>query len=380
MPIIRRLRSAPFTSLANVRSAGPSGEILLCQPRVFYPACRMFRCAVCAVAPMSVVDSEAVFAARCAKVGLSERAVTALRDKGWGTYANFAFSAAVVPGQGGDSIFVRDVITAILGSADHASAAALRRLHFESYTLTAAEIKRQTEATESDVPRKLPPAEIASRIDTLQAKVLPLRIEDSLEPSHAVVNKVCQCVEDQRVRYIDLCRVTTRNQEVNSLKEVPSLRMLQPDRAGVLKAILLLSHDSLRTKVHTELEVFQALRRRGIAYELGGYMSFAAHESLVCFLIRGLQKEPLPGCGRVTLNQPQAAGREAHVQLAGFATPGPGKLALDDHRELELEPLQESARWTAEAVLDLLGWRIAQGAKALPFATSFNMFRGLHCL
>ena len=103
---------------------------------------------------MSVVDSEeAVFAARCSKVGLSDAAATALRSKGWGTYANFAFSTAVIPGQGDDSIFVRDVIVAILGREDHASAAALRRLHFESYTLTAAELKRQTEATESDVPR-----------------------------------------------------------------------------------------------------------------------------------------------------------------------------------------------------------------------------------
>ena len=103
---------------------------------------------------MSVVDSEeAVFAARCSKAGLSDAAVTALRSKGWGTYANFAFSTAVIPGQGDDSIFVRDVIVAILGREDHASAAALRRLHFESYTLTAAELKRQTEATESDVPR-----------------------------------------------------------------------------------------------------------------------------------------------------------------------------------------------------------------------------------
>ena len=289
---------------------------------------------------MSVVDSEAVFAARCSKVGLSDAAVTALRSKGWGTYANFAFSTAVIPGQGDDSIFVRDVIVAILGREDHASAAALRRLHFESYTLTAAELKRQTEATESDVPRKLPPAEIASRIDALQAKVLPLRIEDSLEPSHAVVNLVCQCVEDQRVKYIDLCRVTTRNQEVNSLKEVPSLRMLQPDRTGVLKAVP--SQDTLKTKVDTELEVFQALRRRGISYELGGYMSFAAHETLVCFLIRELQKEPLPGFGKVTLNQLQAADREVHVQLArltraGFETPGPGKLPLDDHLAKVLE-------------------------------------------
>lgn len=293
---------------------------------------------------MSVVDSEAVFASRCAKVGLSSEAVAALKAKGWGTYANFAFSTAVIPGQGDDSIFVRDVITVILGSADHASGAALRRLHFESYTLTAAELKRQTETNEGDVPRKLPPAEIASRIDALQAKVLPLRIEDSLEPSHAVVNLVCQCVEDQRVRYIELCRVTTRNQEVNSLKEVPSLRMLQPDRSGVLKAVA--SYDSLRTKVDTELEVFQALRRRGIAYELGGYMSFSAHETLVCFLIRELQKDPLPGFGRVTLNQLQAADRETHVQLArltraGFATPGPGKLPLDDHlaKVLEMAPI-----------------------------------------
>ncbi|OLP89611.1 hypothetical protein AK812_SmicGene28905 [Symbiodinium microadriaticum] len=64
---------------------------------------------------MSVVDSEAVFSARCAKVGLSETAIAALREKGWGTHANFAFSTAVIPGQGDDSVFVRDVITAVLG-------------------------------------------------------------------------------------------------------------------------------------------------------------------------------------------------------------------------------------------------------------------------
>ena len=198
------------------------------------------------------------------------------------------------------------------------------------------------------MPRKLPPAEIASRIDALQAKVLPLRIEDSLEPSHAVVNLVCQCVEDQRVRYIDLCRVTTRNQEVNSLKEVPSLRMLQPDRTGVLKAVP--SQDALKTKVDTELEVFQALRRRGISYELGGYMSFAAHETLVCFLIRELQKEPLPGFGKVTLNQLQAADREVHVQLARLTRAGrPGSAKV--------------LPWRLR-IMSRRGWKPAQGSES----------------
>ena len=45
----------------------------------------------------------------------------------------------------------------------------------------------------------------------------------------------------------------------------------------------------------------------------------------------------------------------------------------DDFCQLELEPLHSSARTTAEEVLDLLGWRIAQGVKAPPFAESFNM-------
>eukprot|EP00439_Symbiodinium_sp_Y106_P008876 s11850_g1.t1 len=45
----------------------------------------------------------------------------------------------------------------------------------------------------------------------------------------------------------------------------------------------------------------------------------------------------------------------------------------DDFCQLELQPLHLSARTTAEEVLDLLGWKIAQGVKALPFAESFNM-------
>ncbi|CAE7624913.1 unnamed protein product [Symbiodinium sp. CCMP2592] len=45
----------------------------------------------------------------------------------------------------------------------------------------------------------------------------------------------------------------------------------------------------------------------------------------------------------------------------------------DDYCQMELEPLRDSAREIAEAVLDLLGWKIAQGIKALPFSQSFNM-------
>ena len=281
---------------------------------------------------MSVVDSKAAFAARCAKIGLPDGVVETLDKKGWGTHATFAFSTAVVPGSGDDSKFVKEVLEPILGSATHEQAANLRRLHFESYTLTAADLKRQTETSENDLPRKMPPAEVAERINLLQKKLTPLVIEEQLEPSHQVVNWVAQMVEDQRVKYLEWSKVTTRGQEINSLREVSGLKVFQPDRSGLLKSVSMPS--PLTSRVDTELDVFNALRRRGVAYELGGAMSFSVHETLLNLLFRELQREPLPGFAPVTLAQLAAADREVHVRLGeltrGGLAPGPkGELPLD---------------------------------------------------
>ena len=59
---------------------------------------------------------------------------------------------------------------------------------------------------------------------------------------------------------------------------------------------------------------------------------FSAHESLVCFFIRELQKN-LPCFGWVTLNQLQAADRDPRAAGAAYkgGPPGPDKLPLDDH-------------------------------------------------
>ena len=53
----------------------------------------------------------------------------------------------------------------------------LRRLHFEAYALTAAELKLSAEATESDQPPRVPlQAELAARYAVLQEGVKPLRL------------------------------------------------------------------------------------------------------------------------------------------------------------------------------------------------------------
>ena len=263
---------------------------------------------------MALIDSPAVFKARCLAVGLTEDEHNALCTKGWSTYATFAFSVPVQAGHTDESSFVTQVVQEVLGDPSHTSAAKLRRLHFESFTLTVADLRRKVDTPEDSKPRKLPPAELADRIGNLQRDIDPLKIEGSLEPSHAFINAVAQVVEDQRLRYIEWSRCTTRSQEVNNMKEDHALKVWQPDDKGTIKEVP--KEPEVSAILSTDLEVHQALRRRGVAYALGQLMSFERHERLVASLFQEFQREPPEGFEKVSLKQLAQADREAHLMMA----------------------------------------------------------------
>ena len=100
--------------------------------------------------------------------------------------------------------------------------------------MVSAELRRRVETSEQDAPRKLPPQEIAERLEALQKRVLPLKLENALEPSHSLVGHVAQFVGEGRLRYIEWSKCTTRTQEVNNLKEDNFLKVWKPDASGVL--------------------------------------------------------------------------------------------------------------------------------------------------
>ena len=93
------------------------------------------------------------------------------------------------------------------------------------------------ESSKQDAPRKLPPKEISERLEALQTKIKPLKLENALEPSHSLINHVAQFVEEGRLKYIEWSKCTTRNQEVNNLKEDMFLKVGKPDSSGVIKAV-----------------------------------------------------------------------------------------------------------------------------------------------
>ena len=289
---------------------------------------------------MSYVDSQSVFKARCDEIKLSAESFEALRGKGWDTFGSYAFSVSTNPAQISDDDFDSKVSVPVLGNSAHPEAALLRRLLFESYTLTATELKRKADNNESDGPKKLPVQEIATRFEALEKKLYPIRIESVLEPSHALINSLAQCVDDGRLRFVEWSKCTSRTMELNNIKETSSLKVWKADSAGVIKQSE--PESLLRCEIGTDLEVLNALKRRGIAFELAKLMSFEKHEAIVNLLFSELQREPLEGFRRPTMGQLAAADREIHVKLSektrsGLPMGPQGELPLDQYVQQVLE-------------------------------------------
>eukprot|EP00435_Cladocopium_sp_Y103_P016169 s6141_g4.t1 len=288
---------------------------------------------------MSMVDSTAVFEGRARVIGISDAIINAMGLRGWTTHATYAFSVATQPGVD-EQAFIDGVVTPILGAPEHVDAPKLRRLFFESHTLTAADLRRKVDANEQEAPRKLPAPEIAQRIELLQQRIHPLVIANVMEPSHQLINAIVQCVEDGRVRYIEWSKCTSRTQEVNNIKDDQDLRIWKTDASGSIRAVN--KEPSIVANLSTELDVHNALRRRGIAYEVAQAMSFEVHEKLINFFFFELKREPMEGFAQVTLQQLAAADRELHVRLAeatrgGFRAGPNGELPLDTHTTTVLE-------------------------------------------
>ena len=116
------------------------------------------------VVQMSTIDSEAVFDARMQVVGLAALDQTRIRALGWTTHSTFAYSSSFTPGQQDEAPFIAAVVVPVLGDAGHVNAAKLRRLLFESYTLSVQDLRSQLERTADDPPRKISSTRAGSKV------------------------------------------------------------------------------------------------------------------------------------------------------------------------------------------------------------------------
>jgi hypothetical protein len=280
---------------------------------------------------MSAIESEAVFRNRSLAMGLVQADLDAMRIKGWVTFSRFAFASSFIPGQGDDATFVTNVVELVLGDRNHARASILRRLYFESYTLTAADLRSKVERSGDEPPKKMPAPERHSRYETIKAKLTGVDLRGPNEPSHHLIDICAAMLEEGVMRYIPWEDLSSRDDE---LKGVKKIKEWKPTASGTLKEVS--SEELKNTDLTSDLKIYQALNRRGVALEMSNLMEFSSHDKLTKLFIREYQREPPEGYSKVSIDQIVRADQEAFRILAdetreGLAADGMGIRPLDKH-------------------------------------------------
>ena len=161
----------------------------------------------------ATLESEAAFRARGRSIGLNDTELDSLRALGWGTFAALSFSCNYTPGAVDDAAFVlmaRQVFNIDPPPPDRMPA--LRRMFYEAFTMTAADLRARLDRTSEDVPRRMAAPEREARFSEQGLRLAGVDLADETEPSHALLDLAVQMHEDNCLKYISWAECTSRTQ------------------------------------------------------------------------------------------------------------------------------------------------------------------------
>ena len=179
--------------------------------------------------------------------------------------------------------------------------------------LVVGELRARVEKTDDDVQQKMPWAEREARKDQLKAKLLlGVKMEGTLDPANCLVNRFFTMAADGNVEWVPREHCPWRSLE--SSTNTPKKKWL-PDAKGVVRERTLKPEPIIA--VNSTMNLDMALKRRGMAMEVSGVMSYEKHELLRERLIGALNAEsPDPRVQPASLDQVKAADRKVWEMMA----------------------------------------------------------------
>jgi hypothetical protein len=245
-------------------------------------------------------------AAQCGLISLRAE----FERRHWTSFRRFAFSTSYNPAQASDAAFVAGVVDALQVPHDSPMVGGLRSLFFESYTIAAHALRARLERTDDDPPVKLPNAERESRRKALVSRLDGLTgLDDDLDISHALQDRVVQIWTDNQLRYIPLSACTTRSQETLGTKKAADYKDYVADLGG-------------------ERKIYRALQRRSLALEFAGLVKYEVSMKVIDEYFRLFDLPPPSSAyDSVSLEQIYLADQELWVEIARLARAG---IRMDD--------------------------------------------------
>ena len=279
---------------------------------------------------MSALESSALFKERALNFGLSQAVITTLVARGYDTFGKLAFCSAYRPGQSDEAPLMAALATILGRQVRDDEAPALRRLHFEASTMIMSDMKSRVERTDASEPKRLPMAERTARLEKQKADLVGVVINQENEPSHQLVDRVFQQLEDGCVVWIPWEQLSSRAKETQSAKKELQFKL---DHTGNLKASQ--KDEVAETNLSGDIRVRQALQRRALAYDLSKMVTYRALETWTERLFSTMLLEPPQGYKAVTMRQVLEADKKLW-QLISEHTRGRVAMQPDDSRPVEL--------------------------------------------
>ena len=242
-------------------------------------------------------------------MGMTPRAIQVLTGGNLNTLGKLAFSI----GQPGQPLntdeFDRYALNLFGAMMTQADGAILKRLIFEGHTLVLGQLRELVTDPNAAASRKLPAIEREHRLGELKRRLNGVIFERQMEPSHELLEAMMQQKESNQLCYISLERCTSREWEITMGKNkkqisIDSEKMVVKERSEIPDQFY-----------SSELQAFEALRRRGLAMTFADMVSWEVHEKYIQQLTSHLRNDPPPGYTRPTLPQLLKADRQVFLHM-----------------------------------------------------------------
>ena len=275
----------------------------------YRPVAHVFLASSVVTRMTSLVDSEAHLRKRAEEMMMSDRGIRALIARGITTLGKLAFAhglPGVIIVSAEFDTFSQDVLGAMASIGDRA---VLKRLLFEGHTFVISQLKEQVTNPEAAQSRKIPQVERDARMADLKRRLPGVLIERQMSPSHALLDMCAQQFESRQLKYLSPDRCTSREWEVSMSK---SAKQIEIDTDKLVVKEKAETPDCTTTG---EMETFEALRRRGVAYAFVDILSWEVHERYLMMLFGHSRRPPPQGYQETTLQQVLRADRAVFTKL-----------------------------------------------------------------
>lgn len=178
---------------------------------------------------------------------------------------------------------------------------------------------------------------------SVRARLTGIIIEGHAEPSRALIDLACQIYEQNQLRYLPLEKCYSRLAELTATSGKPVAKQLEVESS---KVIIKDRDADIEVSVPSSYQVLEAFKRRGLALDMAGVMTYQNHDRYVQKLFGHLNRDPPSGFTRCSVSQVIAADRLAWSKcIEDNIKPRPdtaGILPLDAELSRKLESYEVS--------------------------------------